>query len=705
MGWSARVRLRTADVGRSLSVSGSGRRVARITESPTPVGVFGSTALALLAVIVLALVPVRASAAASSAEFFGTNFSTWDSVGAAGKPVMLGSLRDSRMTLNRIDVHWDRVQSSETGGYDWTTVDSVIGPMASFGLRASPLFRFPPTWAGDGVGNRLVPDHYDEFGKFIAAFAKRYGPPVRQPNGSVTGGDFWAGRTPETTRPVRTYELWNEVNLDEYAWSTDGDVRGNADPAAYAAMAKVVTPIIKQTLPSAIVLGSLSWKDRPEEAGTDAMVTSYVPKFAAQGGLEWLDGMGYHPYAPDAQATIDLVIRLRQQLAAAGYPQMPIYADEAGQEAVTIDPSNGKVAPTNRAAANWAFELFPTDAARGANIAFAGEALAASDCGVKQFLPYGASATFAPIYDPGANVGLPRTEAWMGLYFNSGQPTQTALALQRASARWAKRFDAGGPGAPAPLALCSGGESPAASKLPIDAVFTATATGCVKVVTTYDGNPLESAYLRFYDPANGNQVALARTNTRGEAEQCVPWDLVGRSFRVVANIGEAGTTGVLECDVPAVGCPIGVALRPSAGTTLSARTATGYVTPPGGDPQPGATKPCTWKVTLAPGKFKKDKRGSRGRQQVTASVTCNTATAGTKVRFQVLRRAAKGGKEKLVKTVWLTLGKPRVLGVPAMKKGERVVVLHRAEPTIGIPRLRESLPVGAKVRPPVKARR
>lgn len=709
MGQSTRMTLRTADVGGSHSLFGALRRVRAVTVSPVRAGRSGVVALPLI-VAAVAVTPTSANAAASSAEFFGTNFSTLNAIAESKRPVTLAALRDSRMTLNRIDVHWDQIEPSEgqpaSTRYRWTNMDGLIGAMAANGLRASPLFRFPPTWAGNGVPNALVPDHYDEFGQFIAAFAKRYGPLVRDAGGAVKTGVFWAARPDLTPRPVYTYELWNEANLDEYAWSTDSDSAGNADPEAYAAMAKIVGPIVKTTLPQAKILASLSWKDRPEEAGTDKMVPNYVPKFAAYGGLDALDGMGYHPYAPDAQGTIDLVVRLRQQLTAAGKPNLPIYADEAGQEAVTVDPSTGTVAPNNRSATEWAHELFPTDAARGANLAFAGEALAASDCGVKQFLPYGVSGPFEKVYDP-KNSSLPRTEAWMGLYFNTtGEPTLSAQAMQRASLRWASRFDAGGPGAPAPLALCGGGESPAASKLKIDAVFTGTAPGCTKVVTSYDGNPLEAAYLRFYDPSTGAEVAQARTDTRGEAEQCVPWDLVGKPFRVLANIGQAGTTGIVDCDVPGVGCPAGVELRPGTGT-VSARTATGYVEPPGGYLPPGTkpTTPCTYKLTLAAGKFTKDRRGARGRQQLTASVTCSTATPGTKVRFQVLRRAEKGGKERLVKTVWLTVGKPRVLGVPGMKKGERVVVLHRDEPTLKIPRLRQSLPVGAKVQKPVNARR
>lgn len=700
MGSATRMTLRTADVGQSYYRGSDRARVRAATRS-----LVRAALVALVALVgVATATPAASHGAATNPEFFGTNFSTLDRIDRANRPALFQMLSRSRMTINRIDARWADVEPVPTEGgsatYQWGRMDELIGAMAQQGLRASPSFRFPPTWAGGGVPNRVLPDRYDDYGRMVAAFARRYGPTFTR-DGRLEGGEFWRSRPDLPARPVLTYELWNEINLDDYAWSTDANETGNADPAAYAAMLEKAQPIIKAALPSAIILGSLSWKDRPEEAGTDAMVPFYVSKLGANGGLALLDGMGFHPYAPDAQATLDLVVRLRGQLTAAGFPQMPIYADEAGQEAVTVHPTTGAVSPTNRAATKWAHELFPTDAARGANLAFAGEALAASDCGVAQFLPYGVSGPFESIYAPGiTKSSLPRTEAWMGLYYDvTGEPTLSALALQRAATRWAQRFDAGGPGAPASLALCGGGESPAASKLPITGVFTGLPDGCAKVVTTYDGNPLEAAYLRFYDPATGQQVAEARTDTHGEAQQCVPWELKGKPFRVVANLGQAGITGVVECDIPGVGCPAGVELRPGSGT-LSARAVTGWVAPP-----TPAAPACTYKLALTPGKFTKDKRGPRGRQRLTASVTCSTAAPGAKLRFEVRRRAAKGGKERRVKRVWLTVGKPRVLGVPAVKKGERVVVVHLADPKVRAPRLRQSLPVAAKVRPPVNRRR
>lgn len=627
--------------------------------------------------------PASPASAATGPEFFGTNFSTLSAIPADKQPVTLEALRAGRMTVNRIDVRWDQVESQgnrnenpkRANPYSWGALDGLIGAMAAKGLRASPSFRFEPGWARNSAGG-LPPESYDDYGKMIAAFATRYGP----------GGTFWVGK-PYAAQPVQTYELWNEANLDEYAWGKD------ADAAAYGEAAKVVRPIIKAALPSAQILGSISWKDSPEEADGAGMEPYFISKLAASGGLAALDGMGFHPYAPDAQSTLDLVVRLRNQLVAAGRPEMPIYADEAGQEAITFDPTTGKTSPSDRQPALRAHDQFPTDAARGANLAYSGEALAASDCGVAQFLPYGVSGPFSDTYDAGKGA-LPRTEAWMGLFFkSSGQPTLSAQALQRASQRWAARFDAGGSGAPTPLALCGAGTTPPSAQLQIDATFTATQPGCVAVSTSYDGNPLESAILRFVDPATGAEVAQARTDARGSASQCVPYELAGKAFRVYANIGQTGTTGVVECDVPVVGCPVGAAIVAGRGT-VSAAAATGYK--PGAAPAV-ATAPreaCTWGLAVEVSRFKAEPRKAHGRQQLTASVTCSTAVRGTRLKFTVLKKSQGSKRERKVSTIWLTAGKPRLVGIPGVRRRERLILLHRGEPTIGVPRLRASLEVG-----------
>ena len=689
-----------ADVGRSPAGWRASRllstRASRLLAAHTPRQLAERAATLLLLTFASAGAslgaPAGAAAAATSPEFFGTNFSTLASIPSAKWPVTMGELRQGRMTINRFDVRWFQVEptGNRNGpgrapgdpGYKFKTItDPLIALMATYGLRGSPSFRFEPSWA-HGPTSNLPPESYDDYGRMIAAFAKRYGP----------GGDFWRERPDLTPQPILTYELWNEANLGEYAWD------GNPSAASYGAMAQVVRPLVKAVQPSALILGSVSWKDRVEEAGADRIEPFYIAKLAANGGLDALDGMGFHPYAPEAQSTIDLVVRLRQQLVAAGRPTMPIYADEAGQEAITYDPTTGTTAPGDRLPAEMAHHLFPTDAARGANLAYAGEALAASDCGVAQFLPYGASGPFPA---KSTDQSLPRTEAWMGLYFNSsGLPTLSAQALQRASQRWAARLDAGGPGAPASTAVCGGGVSPAASMLKIDGAFTGLEPGCAKVVTSYDGNPLESAYLRFYDAATGNQVAQARTNARGEAQQCVPDELRGRPFRILADVGQTGRTGIVDCDIAGVGCLAGVELRPGD-ATVSARSTAGIV-----DPGPGAVapsppaapkppKPCTWSLKLSARKWTRNAKGSRGRQRLVASVRCNTAPNGARVKVAVNRKS-KGAAEKTVRTLWLTVGKPRLVGVPGVRPGERVVVVHRAAPTIGVPRLRASFAVKVK---------
>lgn len=618
---------------------------------------------ASLAVLGASLGGASAARASSGPEYFGTNVQTLGWMAPDARPRALDFLAQNRMAVNRVDVHWADVEPNApsvkaTGqaacaghAYTWTMVDQWITRLASRGLRAAPVFRFAPAWA-QVPGDELPPAVYDDFGCMVAAFAQRYGDP---PGPGV--GTFWQANPTLPLRAVQTFELWNEANLNEYAWNQ------RADPELYAAMLKVAAPIVRAAMPGAIVLGDLSYKDD---------VPDYVLRLGAAGGLAAIDAMGFHPYAPDAETTIALVERLRQQLSTAGFPAMPIYANEAGQEAV-VTYADGTRTP-DRAPAQFAHDLFPSDNARAANLAFAGEALAASDCGVEQFLPYSIAGS--------ERDGEKRTEAWMGLFRPStGEPNLTALAVGRASQRWASRFDAGGPGVPPRLALCGGGVTDDNAKLVIDSTFTVPRAGCIQLTASYDGNPLESVTLRLTSPS-GAVVAIARTDALGVASACIPYGVPKQGWTARGDLDAAGRTGTIRCDVTTVGCPAGASYTPGSGT-ISAAAASGV-------PQPVAPS-CTWRTRTRVLAFSPSKGLRDAQARLRLFVECDTAPKNERVRFAVFAATSPKGKAlRKIKTVWLRNGAGReVLLRGRFSNGHRLVVQHRPQPGSSVPSLRD----------------
>jgi hypothetical protein len=619
-----------------------------------------------------AVLGATGSAHAAGPEFFGTNLQTLSIVAPAHQIEVLDQLAAGRMVVDRIQVDWSVVEPTAPAGgkhaYQWGGTDALIENLARRGMKAAPMFRYTPDWARTpdatkpGGKDELPPSAYPQFAALVAAFAGRYG----------TGGTFWASHPTLNARPTLTYEVWNETNLSEYAWNA------HADPEAYAALLQAVRPALLAAQPNAQLLGSLAYQETE--------VPDFLPRLAAAGGLGALDAMGYHPYAPDALETIRLVQRFRAQLAGLGRGDMPIYANEAGQEAVVTNP-DGSSTP-QRQPADFGWKHFPSDASRAANLAFAGEALAASDCGVTEFLPYTVAGSETD------NTLEKRTEAYMGLFRPAtGAPTLTAQALVRASQRWAARFDAGGAGAPDPLRLCGGGASPDASLLTIDSSFTGTSSGCVSMHASYDGNPLEAVTLRLFSTA-GAQVATSSTNAFGDATACVPWPIPRDDFWAAGAIDGAGRTGRLHCDIAGVGCPSAPSLAPGRGD-LSAAAATGR---PATQP-----KSCTWDSRARVVSFTPARGGTLAKARLKLLVKCDTAPKDASVRFTVLLRRPGQKQMTKVKTIWLRNGVERPLTLTGrLVNGHVVVVLHRPQPGTRIPQLRDT--VTLHVTRPVKRR-
>lgn len=648
---------------RLLHTAGAGRRIRR--------------GLGRFAVVALSLAAPSVAAAADGPEYFGTNLQTLGSVSQSKQAGVLGQLAANGLTVNRMQIDWDVVEpAAPVAGvhrYQWGGVDARIAQLAALGMRAAPLFRHTPGWvqAKDPSKPRgideLPPARYGDFAALVAAAAARYG----------EGGAFWKTNPQLPAMPVRTYEIWNEVNLAEYAWNHD------PNPEVYSALLQVIRPALKRVQPGGLLVGALAYQENE--------VPDYVPRMGAAGGLAALDAMGYHPYAPEALETIELVQHLRAQLDAAGAGAMPILANEAGQEAVVTNP-DGSSTP-NRAPSLFAFEQFPSDAARGANLAFAGEALAASDCRVEQFLPYSVSGN--------ERDGEKLTEAYMGLFRPAtGEPTLTAQALFRAAARWRARFAPGGPGAGERLALCGGGATPESAKLPIQTEFTGTQLGCVRVRATYDGNPLEAASLLLRAP-DGALVAAQLTNALGEASACVPAGPLAEHFRASVQLGGAGRGGAVACDVDETGCPTDVTLRPAPGEALSAAGVTGrpIATGPVPPTSPQREDGCRWRSKTRPATFVPACGKRKGTVRLAVKVACDTAPVGRRYRFAVLVRSTGSRRQVRAKTVWLRNEVEQRFSLSGpFRNGHRLVLTYRQEPNTGIPQLRDNITLRLKKR-------
>lgn len=122
---------------------------------------------------------------------------------------------------------WAMVQPRSPHAFDWAGTDAVIEHAQRQGLQVIARLDFVPAWARPTNSNDryLDPDYYDDYARYVAAFAVRYVP-----------------------KGVRVLQIWNEPNL-RFEW---GD--RTPDPAAYAELLKVVYPLVKAAAPEAIVM-------------------------------------------------------------------------------------------------------------------------------------------------------------------------------------------------------------------------------------------------------------------------------------------------------------------------------------------------------------------------------------------------------------------------------------------------------------------
>jgi len=439
----------------------------------------------------------------------------------------------------RMDAAWSWAEPNPPvdgqHAYTWDTpgdpahsLDQIVGSLASNGVRMIAVLDLAPNWA-KSAGNQLSPDYYGDFVDYAAAFAARYG----------DGGTFWQQNPQLPYLPVQDFEAWNEANSANF-WT------GSADPTEYMKVLVPLSAAVHAVDPSAQVLASIGWQN----------LQSYTSELYTLGVKGSIQGIAFHPYAPDAFGIVLLTEELRSTLASGGDPNLPIYEDEVGLPSAASGPG-----------AAYAYDGPVSDAARAATLSLTGDALAHGDCGVQSF-------------DVFSLVGSDNNVAGGGGYFGifnyaSDAPNATGAAIVAASERW-RAAPAGG------LVQCGSGTTPTADLLPLGLALTHTSPTCASAVITYAGNPLENAEL-VLRTADG-RVDPAATNAFGQTQMCLQNGPPITSFTAYAEVSSPITTASLTAPNMALSatytCPVSTTacvLEAGAPSTSTGASATsGY---------------------------------------------------------------------------------------------------------------------------------
>lgn len=446
--------------------------------------------VALIAAFVLYAAPARAGALAPP-DYYGANVQPIFEKGFVPPSrwnALIADMSPDDLSVARMDAAWAWVEPhAPVNGvhtYDWNpakapthSMDNLVSLFAANGVRMLAVPAIAPGWAGSSSAS-MVPSHYADYVAYVRALAARYG----------AGGTFWSQHPALPYLPVQQFEIWTEAN------STNFWTRG-PDPIEYVKVLKPLYAAVHAVDPSATVLASIGWQN----------ASGYVSELYRDGVKGSIDGLAFHPYAPDVPSTIGLVQQMRATLVAAGDPGLPIYDTEMGEPA----------APESIA-----------DGARAAMQSLAGDALAHSDCNVQDFDVYALT---------GSDTGLePINEGYMGILNDvTGAPTLTGQALIAASRRW-QANPVGG------IVLCGSARTPYNDLLPLGLKLIHTSPTCVSATITYYGDPLQSAQiiLRTID----GRVDPAGTTPAGTTAMCLENGPAITSFTVYAEISNPVNT-------------------------------------------------------------------------------------------------------------------------------------------------------------------
>lgn len=554
-------------------------------------------------------------------EFFGLNAQPMVKLGFI-PPERWGPYLDTMaaggIRVARVDAGWEFAEptaptSDGRHTYLWNrpdvptrSLDLLARELAARGIRMVPVLATPPGWAR-GPGTRVAPERYGDFAAFAAAYAARYG----------SQGSFWAENPGLPALPPVDYEIWTEANSANM-WT------GRSDADAYMAAFPGVANAIRAAAPGSRVLASVGWEG----------FEGFVRDIYARGARGTVDGIAFHPYAPHAPAILDLTVRLRKLLVALGEPGLPIELTETGQPVAFGSPGGPR-----------AGSGLVSDAARAATQSLTGDALARSDCGVGAFQVYTLVGSESRLE--------PASEGYMGvLRLADAQPNATGAALFAAAQRWRARPRSG-------LVLCGPGTTAPQSLLGLGLDIQHPKPTCATGVVTYEGNPLEGAYL-LLRTADG-RTSRFEVDAFGKGEVCIPDGPPIWSFDVRAEVAGVAASPTYRCPVPEGPCLV---VAQATDTTP--------------DP-PGAG--CRWSL-------KPRVLGARGtRVKVRAALSC--APKAERLRFSLaVRQRGKSRPGKTLRRVTVPQGTMKTFTLPRRVGGnDRVVVSHAADAKNGVPAL------------------
>jgi hypothetical protein len=221
------------------------------------------------------------------------------------------------VSVLRVGLSWSLAEPREEV-FRWGEYDRLFALEAHRGLELLPVLGTTPKWAGPSSSE--IPAHPGAFARFMAVFARRYGP----------DGAFWREH-PELNGKLAAgwLDVWNEPYINNF---NDFD----SNPGRYARLVRAVGATVHRADPrERLLMETNTYYETP----TGALVDTWIPQsYAAVPSLNrYFDAVSVHPYCtdpliPPTQTLVSCqrVQTIHDELAAHGAGNKPLWVTEFG---------------------------------------------------------------------------------------------------------------------------------------------------------------------------------------------------------------------------------------------------------------------------------------------------------------------------------------------------------------------------------------
>jgi polysaccharide biosynthesis protein PslG len=288
-------------------------------------GVLGRLLTILLATVVAAcaLAPAASADAARMRAMTSVSLHPWHMQKGAQSPIPM--LRDPTLrertfaTLEslgvrqaRVDFSWMDVQPngdsiSDQLTRDWSDFDAITQSASAHGVELVPIVSYVPGWANGNAHYFTYPLEMAKFQTFFTAALTRY---------------------PQ----IKAWEIWNEPNYEAFA-RPHPSVSRFVDLLRAAHAAKVAAGSNAR-----LISGGLA-------SVGEINMFRFFDEMAAQGALDYVDGVGIHPYAPlaaDRKGSLFMRLpELHDRLVRLGKGNLKLWLTEYGAADATTHSGYG----------------------------------------------------------------------------------------------------------------------------------------------------------------------------------------------------------------------------------------------------------------------------------------------------------------------------------------------------------------------------